>query len=558
MKALSERTINEPKFDALLSALIIVFTISYFYLSVVSSVDATLSFTIILWLINITLISLTLVYGHGKLPRILVIALTPVMFSWLQYLWYMISVNANFITHIRFEAYIDAFYRSGHIVMLEPHGSLFNNYLMPHVLITILGIKGRWSLVTIHMILGCSMIILLAILLCKTLEPRNLLSSVILLLLLSMNAVYVGGLEVSAIDIFVIGILALYIHHTIKTDCADAKHIVPITILAFAVSTESLSATIIVLGILLVSIIIVILTGRSKSMLVLITAIVSIFSKMSLDYLHLKYMQEYGNYLEWFMNHLCELISGQVWFLREPLGTVHIETTFSFFNYILSFIKIISFISYIVLIIYSVLNASRIVISKRYLPENLVPKAIAIIFMVMLVFAIGGYFAQLVMTRIGDVYGLLHVKFIGILLPLVMAFYSIVSKDESIRYQRLFMAFFAISIIMAPLMLSYMYSDAPGRLTVYEAKIDYGYHIDFSEVVNFIFEFNVVKDIYVNTPMMKALLSISLENPLYFRATYTSGFPSLRLDLNSMIYQSKSYTIFYILEEVERLSLIHI
>ena len=244
------------RFRAIIILLLLIICInSYLYLSIISIDDITLSFTIFSWILCIIIVSsissLRIRHYNNILPKILMMVLISVLLVWPRFLSYLPSIEQDYITHIRFEPYLYAYQKSGRIAVLEPHGTLFNNYFMQYVLISVIGIENRCIIVLSNIVFGILMALLIVLLLQKKLNLSNF-SEV--LLILSIYTVYVGRLERNIVDIFIMVLLAIYIHALLNNSNININSVdvVVITTLTFVATIESFPLTILIAILLIV------------------------------------------------------------------------------------------------------------------------------------------------------------------------------------------------------------------------------------------------------------------------------------------------------------------
>jgi len=476
-----------------------------------------------------------------------------ILLIWPRFLSYIPSIEQDYITHIRFEPYLYAYQKNGRIVVLEEHGSLFNNYFKQYVLMSILGVENRYSIILSNIILGILMVLIIALLLQKKLN----LSFSWVLLIFSIYIAYTGRLERNAVDIFIMVLLFTYIHALLNNSHINIKHadILIITMLTFATTFESfplivliaLLSTVLGLNFLFTR------SAKSPSLFFLpFLPLILALSRIMIDDFMYKYLLGYVKYFKTFLGYLYLLLSGQRGIIMSPLGSLKSELGLLYFDMSLSIVKAMSFLSYLTLLTYSSILAFYTVLKGNKL--FIFQKSMAITFLMILIYASLSYFAQLAMPKVGDVYGLFNVEFVGLMLPLTIAFCRTVFSGSKNKVNRFFFkkkASFTrpiitllstLLILMAP--LNPLIYATNGRLTLYEINCEFSCIHDLKPSLNFIFKFsNCNMYIYVDGPALRSLINLYFGDSMSVKIRI--GDLARFYENLSIFYQALSYVYFY-------------
>ena len=479
-------------------------TATYIYLSM-SSYDIQLTFSVILWTLSVFLVAIsnnTKSSNYYMYRKMLIIALVGILFAWPQYLWYLPTIKTNFVTQMRFEAYIANYQKSGHIVALEHHGTLFSDYLIPYILMEIANIKSRFFYVFITTNLNYFMVVSVSLLLSKKLRFSDP------LILIALYSYALIRIERNAIDLALFSLIILYIHRQIEANNLK-RNSIKLALLTFALSITNFPLTILLMIILIISLFLLVKfqnLNLFKHILIFLLLIIAV--RFTVDVLFTAYLFEYRRFFDIFVNYFMLLLEREINLVRLPLTFLK-QTSESYFFFItLSFIRQLSLIFYAILLIFSFILSLQVV--RKYNERFLISKAIALTYFILIAFAIGIYLIRLTNARISDLFTLYMFDIIAPLLPLVIVF-GAVTISATLKSKFLLLL---VDIIVLLAQLTPMY-DLGAFLTLFELShpaVNFLYYL--SSVLWYLLNFHSNMKVVTDTPILTSLLNLYTNSSL--------------------------------------------
>jgi len=527
----------------LIAFLAVLTTATYIYLSM-SSYDIQLTFSVILWILSVFLVAISnninIKSGNYYMYRkMLIISLVGILFAWPQYIWYLPTIKTNFVTQMRFEAYIANYQKSGHIVALEHHSTLFSDYLIPYILMEIANIKSRFFYVFITANLNYFMVVSVSLLLSKKLRFSDP------LILIALYSYVLIRIERNAIDLALFSLIILYIQTQIEGYNLN-QDLIKLALLTFALSISNFPLTILLMIILIISLFLLLNSQKLnifKNILIFLLLIIAV--RFTVDVLFTVYLFEYRRFLDTFVNYFKLLVEGEINLVRTPLTFLNQVSESYYFFTMLSFIRQLSLIFYAILLIFSFILSLQFV--RRCKDRFLIPKAIALTYFILIAFAIGIYLIRLTNARISDLFTLYMFDIIAPLLPLIIVF-SPVTISATLKSKPLLLL---IDIMVLLAQLTPMY-DLGAFLTLFELSnpaVNFLYYL--SSVFWYLLSFHSNMKIVTDTPILTSLLNLYTNSSLnasdiYYGAVIIRNSDSLICDFFMVKCFTNNLNIVYV------------
>lgn len=124
-------------------AILIAFSTFSFALCSLISTDSNLATVAVLSrlaaIILLSIFSAIQVKQGATIPyEVLFVILIPVLYTWCRYIWFTSITYNNFMAYTRLESYLRAYQSTGHIVVLDEHGTYYNLYLLTRIILALL------------------------------------------------------------------------------------------------------------------------------------------------------------------------------------------------------------------------------------------------------------------------------------------------------------------------------------------------------------------------------------------------------------------------------------
>ncbi|MEM2297762.1 MAG: hypothetical protein QXH10_10110 [Ignisphaera sp.] len=534
-------------FKRIIATLIALSTISYVFFSVISTDDNLAIVAVLSWLATIVLLSVfsAIRVKQGLPYEVLFAILIPILYVWCRYIWFTSITHDNFMAYTRLERYLRAYQSTGHIVVLDEHGTYYNLYLLSHVLSTLFN-ENRVVYVNALMVLEWMITILTWKILLKRYKMHKIGTAFMVLALLSL---YIAGTTIRSAAVLQIILLILLMNKLtegMEEKYIDTRLLLILLIVSICISMDGVPIRLLSIITLLLAVFFIVFKIRrldfQKTVFPIITIVLLMLVTTIYDVYSIKYVIRYKEYASMFIEHTLRFLFGAEVLIREPFGLSKTAMQFPYpLNIVLTSIRSAITLSYIIYIVFmSFLSISCIIKEKT----NIILRSVSIAYLIFIALSGAGYIAQYSATRPFDYFILIQPRFLPLLLSLihVLSSLNLVKKPlaRSSKTVSIVASWFMFVSLMAVMMLSYLNNDTLSAIVPQEVLSPLshsGYSYDTGTALLFLQKYGTKTSsvVNVNKKTLCFLFSYISEGQLCTEIEFNR-------DLN-IIYGSLSYVI---------------
>ncbi|MEM0232728.1 MAG: hypothetical protein QXL22_01770 [Candidatus Nezhaarchaeales archaeon] len=469
------------------------------------------------------------------------VILIPVLYTWCKYIWFTSITYNNFMAYTRLESYLRAYQSTGHIVVLDEHGTYYNLYLLSHVLSTLLN-EDRVLYVNALTVLEWVTTILTWKILLKHYKTRKIGTAFTVLALL---AIYIAGTTMRSAAILQITLLILLMNKLIEK-YRDARLLLILFIVSTYITMDGIPIRLIsIITILPVIFLILFKIRRSDSQktvfpivtimfLMLVTTIYDIYST--------KYVTRYKEYVTTFIEYALSFLFGDKALIHEPLGLSKATIQFPYpLNIVLTSIRFAITLSYIAYIMFMTFISIYYIVKEK---TTIISRSISIAYLIFITLSGAGYIAQYLAARPFDYFVVIQPRFLPLLLSFLHVLSSLDPTKEPLAHPSkkvsIAISGFTFVSLMAVMMLSYLNNDTLSAIVPQEVLSPLshsGYSYDTSTTLLFLQKYGA------ETP---TVINVNKRTLCFLHSYISGGQLCTKMEFNrnlNIIYGSLSYVI---------------